>query len=67
MKVFASQFLETMDYDKEKVEWSWKPANDTAYDIYASGAPTKTQASTYADDRGSMRDTDRPNEGLIAV
>lgn len=56
-----------MDYDKEKVEWSWKPANDAAYDIYASGAPTKTQASTYADDRGSMRDTDRPNEGLIAV
>lgn len=67
MKVFASQFLETMDYDKEKIEWSWKPANDAAYDIYASGAPTKTKSHTYADERDTMGDTDRPNEGLIAV
>lgn len=64
-KVFAIQFLESMDYiDKKSAVWTWTPANSKAYDIYASGAPTSTNQSTYADGRDSRSDTDRPNEGM---
>lgn len=64
-KVFATKFLESMDYMNKKDEkWSWAPSNNKTYDIYASGAPTSTSQSTYADARDNRSDTDRPNEGM---
>lgn len=66
-KVFSSNFLEDMDYTKPTKKWSWKPANDEAFEIYASGAPTSTNQSTYAGESDDRNDTDRPNEGLMAV
>lgn len=63
-KVFAAHFLETMRIDESiKGEWKWEPANDIK-DIYASGAPTSTQQSTYAGEKDNRTDSDRPNEGM---
>ena len=67
IKVFASDFLESMEqYSTTSDDWEWQPANDVK-DIYASGAPTSTQQSTYAGESDDRGDSDRPNEGLMAV
>jgi hypothetical protein len=68
MKVFASQFLETMSSNiNDQDDWSWEPANNKAYEIFASGASTSTRESTYAAETDNRSDSDRPNEGLMAV
>ncbi|TEY01569.1 hypothetical protein [Campylobacter sp. US33a] len=67
-KVFASRFLESMNKNHpNQNNWDWQPASNNAYEIYASGAPTSTQQSTYADGRDNRSDSDRPNEGLMAI
>lgn len=67
IKVFASGFLEPMDkYSRLDENWEWEPANDVKK-IYASGAPTSTNQSTYAGESDNRSDSDRPNEGLMAV
>lgn len=67
IKVFASDFLESMEqYSTTSDDWEWQPTNDVK-DIYASGAPTSTQQSTYAGESDDRGDSDRPNEGLMAV
>jgi hypothetical protein len=69
MKVFASRFLEPMKgEDTPPVDgWSWQPANADVKRIYASGASTNTQQSTYAAEKDNRSDSDRPNEGYLVV
>ncbi len=63
-QIFAGYYLESIHVDNSiKGEWIWKPANDVK-DIYASGAPTSTQQSTYAGETDNRGDSDRPNEGM---
>ena len=69
MKVFASRFLEE-PFKEQVIEsdgWSWTPAGENAVRVYASGAPTNTNQSTYADERDDRSDSDRPNEGMLAA
>lgn len=65
MKIFASQFLESLSNDSVSVdvEWTWTPDNTRIKDIYASGANTKSRESTYAAETDNRSDDDRPNEG----
>lgn len=66
MKVFARQFLETPSNDTiDESQWKWAPSNPNAKKIYASGASTSTQQSTYAAERDDRSDSDRPNEGML--
>ena len=67
MKVFAERYLEEMKYTNTPPvsEWDWKPVD--SHQIYASGAPTSTQESTYAAEKDNRSDSDRPNEGRLAV
>ncbi|GAD18127.1 Uncharacterised protein [Helicobacter fennelliae] len=68
IKVFSSRFLESMEgYSKTQGKWEWQPANNDIYEIYASGAPTGTNSSTYAAETDNRSDSDRPNEGLLAI
>lgn len=69
MKVFASRFLEQPHKDSviEAVEWSWQPEQKSAYRIFASGASTNTKESTYAAEKDSRSDSDRPNEGSLVA
>ncbi len=64
MKVFASQFLESYSKgDLKNSDWKWKPDSRFAQEIYATGAPTSTQQSTYAAETDDRSDSDRPDEG----
>lgn len=65
MKVFASNYLEPLSPEKvvNVEKWNWSPYNLDIVAIYASGAKTSTNASTYASEKDSNADTDRPNEG----
>ena len=66
MKVFSQKFLETPSADTIGTdEWSWEPVNSDVKEIYASGASTNTNQSTYAAEKDDRSDSDRPNEGLI--
>lgn len=69
MKVFSSRFLEVPS--KEEVlsgkDWSWQPENKDAFHIYASGNSTSSRESTYAAEKDSRSDTDRPNEGMFVA
>ncbi|MBK8639151.1 MAG: hypothetical protein IPN92_13075 [Chromatiaceae bacterium] len=66
MKVFALRYLEPPISDKpESTDWNWKPVNEEFANIYASGAPTNTQQSTYAAESDNRGDSDRPNEGML--
>lgn len=68
MKVFASNFLSPMvNVEKPVTEWSWVPANDDVMDIYASGAPTNTNISTYAAEKDGHGDSDSPQEGMLVA
>lgn len=68
MKVFASRFLEPMTPNTkvDQADWKWKPYNILS-EIYGSGASTKTRESTYAAEKDSRGDNDRPNEGSKAA
>ena len=66
MNVFAAKFLETPSNDViETDDWIWEPANPDAKKIYASGASTNTNQSTYAAEKDDRSDSDRPNEGML--
>lgn len=69
MKVFASQFLETMSSDRVGADetWSWSPAGENAEKVFASGANTSSQTSTYASEKDDRSDSDRPNEGMFVA
>lgn len=69
MKVFASKFLESPSKDtvSKDDKWSWKPENEEICEIYASGAATSTNASTYAAEKDNRSDSDRPNEGMFVA
>jgi hypothetical protein len=69
MKVFATNYLEKMSSDSvEKGQvWTWKPEGGEADQIYASGANTRTNQSTYAAERDNRSDSDRPNEGMFVA
>jgi hypothetical protein len=69
MKVFATRFLEPMKSEEiQPVDsWTWQPANPDMKRIYASGASTNTQQSTYAAEKDNRSDNDRPNEGFLVV
>lgn len=67
MKVFASAFLEKMSSDcvSKDTKWSWTPKGEEAKKVYASGANTSTNTSTYAAEKDNRGDSDRPNEGML--
>lgn len=66
MKVFSQRYLEAPSNDEVSDEnWRWEPSNPSARKIYGSGAPTKTQQSTYAAEKDDRSDSDRPNEGML--
>lgn len=67
MKVFATKYLEPMSTDAipENEEWTWTPKDEEVRRIYASGANTRTQTSTYAAEKDNRSDSDRPNEGML--
>ena len=69
MKVFATSYLEPMSSDSisKGEQWTWTPAGENAMQVYASGAPTSTQQSTYAAEKDNRSDSDRPNEGLYVA
>lgn len=69
MKVFASSYLEGFSSDKVDGEkgWSWTPEGSEADKIYASGANTSTNQSTYAAEKDNRSDNDRPNEGMFVA
>lgn len=68
MKVFATKFLESpTDNALQDTPWAWIPTNKKAQEIYASGKSTKSRESTYAAEKDSRSDTDRPNEGILAA
>lgn len=68
MKVFGSNFLEELSKDNApKGKWNWEPINKDIEKIYGTGASTKTQESTYADERDNRTDTDRPDEGFLVA
>lgn len=68
MKVFASRFLEPMtsNANAKPEDWKWQPYNVIS-EIYGSGKSTKTKESTYAAEKDSRGDSDRPNEGSKAA
>ncbi|HGM6323085.1 TPA: hypothetical protein ACKP8G_002760 [Serratia marcescens] len=68
MNVFGLNFLEKMESEQEVdvSNWAWKPENSEAQKIYGSGMSTKSRESTYAAEKDSREDSDRPNEGLAA-
>lgn len=49
----------------ENEEWTWTPKDEEVRRIYASGANTRTQTSTYAAEKDNRSDSDRPNEGML--
>ncbi len=68
MNVFAASYLEEPSKGVAvKTPWTWTPENVSVIQIYASGAPTGTNQSTYANERDDRSDSDRPNEGLSIV
>ena len=69
MKVFATQFLEKMSSDQVGTNeiWNWAPTGENAEKIFASGANTSSQTSTYAAEKDSRSDSDRPNEGMFVA
>jgi hypothetical protein len=69
MKVFASRFLESPSNDtlNKDEKWTWEPHSEEVCEIYASGAATSTQASTYAAEKDNRSDSDRPNEGMLVA
>jgi hypothetical protein len=68
MKVFATKFLESPTGNLiQDTPWVWVPVNRKAQEIYASGASTNSRESTYAAEKDSRSDTDRPNEGMLAA
>jgi len=70
MKVFASSYLEKFSSDKvdNGKKWSWSPeGGKEAEEIYASGANTSSNQSTYAAEKDNRSDNDRPNEGLFVA
>lgn len=68
MRTFAANYFEPMEPGKvnQSQDWNWTPAKPKSEieEIWASGAPTKTQQSTYASEKDERGDDDRPNEGL---
>lgn len=68
MNVFGVSFLEPMRPDgcSQALNWSWTPHNTQNMRIYASGNSTNSRSSTYAAEKDSREDQDRPNEGLAA-
>lgn len=69
MKVFASKYLERFSDDTigNDKQWSWQPADRAIEKIYATGASTSSQMSTYAEEKDTRSDSDRPNEGLLVA
>ncbi len=67
MKVFASSYLENFSSDKveDGKKWSWTPEGGEATQIHACGANTSSNESTYAAEKDSRTDNDRPNEGMF--
>jgi len=65
MKVFSSDFLETLSVEQvlPSDQWNWQPANPDVKEIYASGSKTATRQSTYSTEKDNESDSDRPNEG----
>lgn len=69
MKVFASTYLEgfsSSNVDPD-LKWDWTPEGEEALKIYASGANTSSRESTYAAEKDSRSDSDRPNEGMFVA
>lgn len=62
---FSSKFLEEVNIDNsiKNKEWSWRPSNPNIKEIFMSGANTSSNESTYASEKDSRADQDRPNEG----
>lgn len=69
MKVFATKYLESMSSEKVNGanEWTWHPQNVEVENIYACGNNTASNESTYAAEKDSRADRDRPNEGLYVA
>jgi hypothetical protein len=69
MKIFASKFLESVQSGtiEEAEKWTWKPYDESVYEVYASGNNTSSQESTYAAEKDNRSDADRPNEGMFVA
>ena len=67
MGVFVAKFLEPMKNTQvtAETEWTWAPANEEVYEIYACGNNTSSNESTYAAEKDNRSDSDRPNEGML--
>lgn len=66
MQVFAQRFLETASNDEILDNtWDWQPHNPDAKKIFASGAKTNTNISTYAGEKDEHGDSDNPQEGML--
>ena len=61
--------LEKMSSDQvgKDTIWNWTPTGENAEKIFASGANTSSQTSTYAAEKDSRSDSDRPNEGMFVA
>lgn len=69
MSVFVAKFLEPMKNTQvnSETKWTWRPANEEVYEIYASGNNTSSNESTYAAEKDNRSDSDRPNEGMLVA
>ena len=65
MNVFGTNYLESVQENQitDITKWNWMPKNSDMKEIYASGSKTTSRSSTYAAEKDSNADTDRPNEG----
>lgn len=67
MKVFASKYLESFSNANavSSDKWIWMPHDKSVCEIYASGNLTSSTESTYAAEKDTRSDHDRPNEGML--
>ncbi len=69
MRVFATNYLEKFSDNRvdQNKKWNWEPENNEVQEIYACGANTSSQESTYAAETDNRSDSDRPNEGMYVA
>jgi hypothetical protein len=68
MRVYMSHLLEKVQSDVvSSKDWTWEPEGGAVHDVYASGANTSSNQSTYAAEKDDRSDSDRPDEGMLVA